>query len=504
MTRAAGAAGDAERDAWLLRLIAPRGGTTLLFAAGAALASCWLLPVGGWPALAALVVLLVLLRAACRAHRPLLRRAALAALALVHLGWIAVALVFADLLAWSVPSWAWAVVATTAALAVAGSVARRPRRRLPAAVPIGLAVAALASGWPREHGRIRCDDYLRLRQSAVGVIAPATPALAACAPGDSLVVGRYPRHFWEAPDGSSFVVTTQRGYDGGPGTHAGDWLDGAICKLAVGDVDEPQCVGEGKAHGIAESARLERLYVASHTAEHGTVHVFPRDGPLAPLASTRLPALIGGIYVDDQRDVLGVFEDDGLFVHRLRVSDLSPLGRAAAPVLPDGVHYDQRSGKGIVCGALGPLRRLDGAAYAAVAFDGEPFAPRPLAAASEHPSSWLALTWGCDWDPDRGRAYVALASLGLLLEIDYASGRILDRRFIGFGVRAVELDLARRRLYAAYFLSGDVVALDLDSGATVARWPTGRFVRQLTLTRDGSGLLASANLGIVRIALPPA
>ena len=483
--------------------MAPRGGG-LLFATGAALASCWLLPVGGWPAIAVVVGVLMLVRGACRSRRPTVRRAALAALALVHLGWLAAALVFADLLAWSVPRWAWIVVAGAAVMSVAGTGARRTRLRLPVAVPIGVAVAASLSGWPREHGHIRCDDYLRLRETAVRVLVPATPALAACTPGDSLAVGRYPRHFWEAPDGTSFVVTTQRGYDGGPGTHAGDWLDGAICKLTIGDGDEPACVGEGKAHGIAESARLERLYVASHTAEHGTVHVFPRDGPLAPLASTRLPALIGGIYVDDQRDVLGVFEDDGLFVHRLRVSDLSPLGRAAAPVLPDGVHYDQRSGKGIVCGALGPLRRLDGAAYAAVAFDGEPFAPRPLAAAGAHPSSWLALTWGCDWDPDRGRAYVALASLGLLLEIDYDSGRILDRRFIGFGVRAVELDLARRRLYAAYFLSGDVVALDLDSGATVARWPTGRFVRQLTLTRDGSGLLASANLGIVRIALPPA
>lgn len=504
MTRAAGAAGDARRGALLLRLIAPRGGGMLWFAAGAGLASCWLVPVGGWLGLAAVVGLLLLLVAASGSRRPAVRAAAVAALAVVHLGWIVVALAFADLLAWSVPRWVWGVVATAAALALAGATARRVRPRLPAAVPIGLAVAALVSGWPREHGRIRCDDYLRLRDSAVGVVAPATPDLADCAPGDSLAVGRYPRHFWEAPDGTSFVVTTQRGHDGGPGTHAADWLDGAICRLAIDDPGQPQCFGEGKAHGIAESARHDRLYVASHTADHGTVHVLPRDGPFAPLASARLPALIGGIYLDDQRDVLGVFEDEGLSVYRLRVSDLAPLDRADAPVLPDGVHYDQRTGRGIVCGALGPLRRLDGAAYAAVAFDGEPFAPRPLAAAGDYPASWLALTWGCDWDPDSGRAYVALASLGLLLEIDYESGRILRRRYIGLGVRALELDLARRRLYAAYFLSGDVVAIDLDSGAIVERWPTGRFVRQLTLSRDGDALLASANLGIVRIPLPPA
>lgn len=507
MSDGARAGGGAGSTGFLVRLMTPGGASRpvgwSLFFAGAALASCWLLPVGGVLLLAASVGALALLAVGCGARHPAVRRGARITLTVVHLGWLLAAGLLVNLLGWAVPSWLWAIVAAAALAAVAGAARPRMAWRLPIAVPIGLVTAAALSGWPREDGRIRCADYLRLREAAVGVVVPATPELADCLPGRSLQVGRYPRHFWEAPDGASFVVTTQRGRDDGPGTHDADWLDGAVCRLAVGARADPECFGEGKAHGIAESQRHERLYVAAHDADHGSLHVLPRRGPFAPLASARLPALIGGIYLDDQRDVVGVFEDDGLFVHRLRASDLEPLGRLPAQVLPDGVHYDQRSGQGIVCGGLGPLRRIDGQAYAGVAFDGEPFACRPLAASSHHPASWLAVTWGCDWDPVGRRAYVAIASLGLLLEIDYDSGRVLRRQFIGFGVRALELDLARRRLYAAFFLSGDVIAIDLDSGATVARWPTGRFVRQLALARDGNGLLASANLGIVRIPLPP-
>ncbi|MEO8601510.1 MAG: hypothetical protein ABI629_02930 [bacterium] len=87
--------------------------------------------------------------------------------------------------------------------------------------------------------------------------------------------------------------------------------------------------------------------------------------------------------------------------------------------------------------------------------------------------------------------------------MDYDSGAILRRAFVGFGLRSVAYDAPRHRIYAGFFLGGDVIAIDVDSGAVVDRWFAGRMVRQVSMSRDRNSLLASSNLGIVRIPLPP-
>src|SRR5262249_45887340 len=234
------------------------------------------------------------------------------------------------------------------------------------------------------------------------------------------------------------------------------------------------------------------------------VYAFPRPGPFQPLAQTKLSAKGGLLYLDDERDVLGVFEDTGRYVYLLRAADFSPVATVPAPFLADAAHYDQTRHEGIACAGLGPLRRIDGNAYVSVAFAGDPFTFRPLWPSSRYPSSWLAVPWGCDWDPAARRAYVAVASLGLLEEIDYDSGDVVRRSFIWPGVRSVVVDTDRRRIYAGFFLSGEVVAIDMASRAVGAPWPARRVVPPLLLSPGQHTPRLTAHPGLLAISRQPA
>ncbi|MEO8601511.1 MAG: hypothetical protein ABI629_02935 [bacterium] len=413
----------------LLRLLAPARGdgprpvavSLLLFAAGAALACFWVLSIGGWLVFTICLGTIMLAARACVAghgHRTW-RVIARLLLGAMHLFWFYSALALAAVLAWSVPWSVWLVIGVLGLLAVAGACAARARVRVPTALPLGIAITALLGGWMREDEVLRCDDYLRLQSSAVTVVLPTTPELAGCAPGETLIVERYPRRFWEYPDGQRFLVTTQRGaHNLGTYTPSGravpNWLSGAACLMAVGATEAPHCFGDGKAHGLAASTRLNRLFIAAYGAGRGTTYALPLDGSFEPIAEVHLPSTTGQIYLDDERDTIGLFEDQANELYRLRASDLAVLGTLPAPFVPDDVHYDQTRHQGVGCVALGPLRRIDGQAYAAVAFEGTPFSARALAPSSQYPSTWLALSWGCDWDPQTRRVYAAIATLGLL------------------------------------------------------------------------------------------
>ncbi len=475
-----------------------------LFAIGAALACVFLLS-SSVVIFTALVAALCALAALCIVphRRTAARAAARVVLAAVHLGWIAQAIALAIMLSWTVPLWIWAAAGVLAALAVATAFTRRVAVRLPTALPIGVAIAALLAGWSREDGAIRCDDYLRVRASPAAVLVPTTPDLTRCQSGQYLRIGRYPRRFWEYPGGGRYLVTTQRGRR--PETASGaEWFGGSVCEVHVGSERQPVCFGEAKGQGIVESATRDRLYVTTFGAGNGWVYAVPREGPLEPIAEAHVPAPTATLYVDDADDTIGLFADDGRQLTRLRASDLAPLEPRPGPFAADEVHYDQRLHEGIICFAAGPISAIDGQRYVAAAFKGAPFVARPLAPSSRYPSSWIAMTWACDWDPIGRRAYVAIANLGLLAVIQYDTGDVLDRSFVGLGIRTVAFDRARRRVYAGVFLSGEVLAIDADTGVITDRWFAGRFIRYVAVSRDGAALLVASNLGIVRIPLQPA
>ena len=481
--------------------------TLSLFLIGAALASSWALPIVGWLSVVLVAIALTTLVVISLDPRSFawLRLCAFTLLVIAHLFWVGLMIVLSSVLAWSVPVWIWVFCALSVIGAV-GSAALRSTIRVPLVLPVGIAIATLVGGWMREDGVIRCDDYLRVRASGSAVVVPSTPEVEHCVSGDSMMVERYPRQFWESPRGDGFLVTTQRGdHDLSPtgprGRMAGVWFSGAVCRVNVERGAPPQCLGDGKSDAIAESPLWDRLYATVHDAKKTTIYVLPRDGSIRPVAEVELPVKAGVLYFDDQENIIGLCEDDALQVYHLDAHDLKSLGSAPAPFTTNQVRYDQRSHEGIACAAMGPFRRIGGQAFAAVAYRGNPFSYRPLASSAEYPSSWLAATWGCDWDPMARRAYVAVASLGLLETIDYDSGRILKRSFIGPGVRSVLFDPRRGLIYAGFFLSGDVIAIDEHSGAVIDRWFAGRFLRQLAFSRDQTSLLVTSILGIVRLPL---
>jgi hypothetical protein len=258
---------------------------------------------------------------------------------------------------------------------------------------------------------------------------------------------------------------------------------------------------------MAEAESLDRLFVANWGPvlpggrRGGRIYAIARNHPLRVLAERELTVLSGELFYDPVGDLVGVFSDEAEFLYPFRASSLEPFEPVAAPIIPGDTHFDTQRREGVICFAAGPVKTLEGRAFAAVAFAVDPFRMRPLAPSSSAPWLWFGFSWGCDWDPSERRVYAAIASLGVLHEIDYDSGAILRTFFTGMGVRSVAYDQTRRRLYLGHYLTGKVKALDLATGRTVKEWQAGRFVRTLVPSRDMRRLVVTSNLGIVEIEL---
>ncbi len=490
--------------------------TLVLIFAGSLGAFSWLQsPLGALVALgAAAAATLLSVVSSLRPKRPgllLLVRVFQVLMGFVWVGWLVTAAMFGKSLAWAVPLWLMAIVCL---LAVAGLAGRfgRPRVRVPATLAIGLWIAACVVGWGFEDGRTRCDDFLRVQNDPeVDVVLPAHSALLACEPGRTHRLGRYMRRVWEDPVGDRLVFTTQPGilndvpFDPELPTE----LAGSICEYRT-DVSALHCLGEGKSEGIAASSSGDRLFMVTWggggPGKRGAVYAFPTQGPFEPLAVAALDRPSVHLFHDGPTDTLGVLFDDASGMLPLRASDLTAAGELVpVPFGAGDVFYDEASGDGLICFSPSILLPWQGQAGALIAFGGRPFSPRLLVTSADHPWIWFSMVWGCQFDARAREAWAVIASLGLLLRIDYDSGHIEDTFWVGPGMRAMVLDRLRNRVYLADFLSGGVVALEAGTGARVKEWFAGRFVRGLQLSRDGRSLWVGSNLGILRIPLgnPP-
>lgn len=499
----------------LFRVLAPArvGGsvraaaTVAVFAAGAALActplagpfslSVALLAAAGLTALAAVAVLAAPGRMATAVR---------AILVSVHLIWIYFVLTLGVQLAWAVPVAARWLAGAAALAALGGAFSPRARFRVPSALPLGIWIAASVIGWSREDGVVRCDDYLAVTASGVSVLVPATEELERCRPGESLRLGHYPRRLWEAPGGDRLVMTAQRGIGrfAPPGRPVADRFGGTICSVPIGGA--PSCFGGGKKHAVIDVPQHDRFFVPGWGerfpgGQRGVLQVFPRTGPFFPLLEVYLPENVGDGFYDPVTDIVGLLADEARSMRPVRASDVAILDPVSAPVSPGETRFDPKSGEGVFCFAAGPLRTYQGKAFLSVAFRSRPFSIRSLAPSGSYPLTWLSLVWGCDWDVETRQVYVANASLGFIAIIDYDTGEIVDRIWSGFGVRYVTFDRERRLLHLATFLRGEIFSIDVDSGEEAGRWFAGRFVRQVILTRDRQALLATSNVGVLRIPL---
>lgn len=466
----------------------------------------------GWGAAAAAAAMATLVHGLTMPEiRPLrggaIPRIARVADVLVHLFWLYCVVAFGSMLSWAVPSWIPAVLALMVAVWVFDRL-RGPRIRLPIGLPMGLWIAACLLGWRNEDGRVRCDDYLALQQDdRVRVIVPTHSALEQCRPDNLLRVHRYPRAVWEYPDGQNLLFTTQPGLkpprDRTPGATVE--LDGSVCRTSLGRRLPVRCIGTGKAQGIAESERHDRVYVAEWMSNHGeksgTVFALPRTGPLTVLDKLELDRKSGALFYDPHEDLLGVFFDDMDGMLPVRAADLAPGPVVDAPFLPGDILFDPVGREGMLCYAPSLIFPFEGRAAAAIAFRLGPFASRRLLSSEHYPWTWGALVWGCAFDPIARDAWILMANTGLLLAIDFDTGRLRDAYWVGFGARKTVHDPVRRRLYIADFLRGDVIVWDLDRNREIARHFAGRFLRGLSLSRDGRTLWMASTLGILALDL---
>ncbi len=479
-----------------------------LFFAGAALGFIFLGSTFGWPALAIAAALATGLHFAAgkrwAGRAWLVRPIAATALLSLYGVWAYLAIVFGWLLAWTISS-AFAVAILSMAVVALFTLGRPIAGvRVPLVLPLGAWIAVCLLGWVREDGVIRCGDYLRFRSDpSVTLPIPTTQALASCAAGETLRVDRYARRVWEAPDGRRYLVVTQRGIDPSFGTPVPDPIERSICEFGP-DGSRRGCVGEYKTQVIFDSVSLDRVFVGGWEGHKGVLYALPRSGPLRIIKEVRTDAGTGEGYYDPDADEIALLADECPGLIRFRASDLSPLPTVPAPFCPGEAHYDATRHEGIFCfapvGPLGPLI-LGTGDYLSAAFHGSPFSYRLLGASN--PLRYGAMVWGCDFDPVRRVAWIAIANLGVIAVTDYDTGAVLDTWWAEPGLRSAAFDARRRRLYFSNFLRGDVIAYDVDSGRAVRRWFVGRFARYVALTRDGTALLATSNLGVVRIALPP-
>ncbi len=424
-------------------------------------------------------------------------------------------------LAWTIPGWGRALIIAVSIVALATATPGWPGIRVPALLPLALFFALCLIGWAREEGVLRCDDFLRAgRQPGVEVVVPSAPEANACLPGEALVLGRYPRRVWEALDGGRFVVTTQatvdiNGFDFLKGGRAVEnRLTGVVCEVWRDPTRPPHCLqdapertvdylGEQTGQAIIEAEGLDRLFVASYVqhrrvATTGLLSEFTRSQPLTLIAEHPMRYSVSEGYYDPQHDILGLFDQEQRQVDLVRASRFT--GEDPIP-LRTGIgesHYDRVHGEGIICLANGLLGMREGNPFLAVAYRGFPFSSRRLGSSSV-PLAWASFAMGCDFDPETRRAYVGVATTGLLATIDYDSGEVLRWSFIGIGTRSMVLDRRGHRLYGVSYPDGNLREVDIDTGRTARQWFIGRYPRGVSLARDGQSILATSTLGVVRV-----
>ncbi len=108
-------------------------------------------------------------------------------------------------------------------------------------------------------------------------------------------------------------------------------------------------------------------------------------------------------------------------------------------------------------------------------------------------------------DPDGRVVFATSLQSGRVYRVDRASGALLGSKFLEPGIRWVQLDADRRRLYVGGFVRGHLFVLDPDTLAVERRAFLGRKIRYFEPLADGRLLLATS-AGILELdpsQLPP-
>lgn len=411
----------------------------------------------------------------------------------LHLLWVYLGLSFGWMLYWTAAPWVPPLLLALLLLSVATHFTHR-WPQIPLALPLGLWIAILLSGWLREEHLVRCDDYLSIR-APVSIEVRSHPALAECRPGVVRASGRFPRTIWQDPEGQRVRFTTQ-----GRPTPGG--IDGGICEATLGDPDRIVCIGPpaGKSQAFLEWPEQNRQFVFQWgiTTPKGTpgavIHEMPLRDPLRVVRSHWFDEFLGEGFLDPVSATIYAFSDRYNGVYPLQLPDLTQ--RPTIPFLgfePGESYFDPERNEGVLCGP-----------QFGVAVRGHPVELRRFV---NDESPWidrLSASWGCAWDPAAQQVYATVPNFWMLVRLDARTGKVNRRWIVGPGMRSTTYDARRRRVYFTDFLRGYILGFDEDSGRIVNRWFVGRFPRWVRPTPDGGSLLVTSNLGIVRISLEDA
>lgn len=485
-----------------------------LGALGSALCAGFMVTTLGWPSFVGIVAGLTVLHALAAVQYPgRVARVVRLISSVLYVGfsalWLFLAIAFGLMLGWTLPEWIYPVIAVLLAIVVVMNRQGFQGPRLPVSVVLGIWTLTCLNGWLVNDGAIRCDDYLRLAdEPGVELVVPTTPLLGWCQPDDRFVVDRYARRLWESPDGSHLLMTSQRGSArcSGGRCFQVSALDGSYCATPLDGSSRPSCLGTGTAQGIMEVPDLDRVYVGFYggdlePGQFGGLVELPGTGDLEVLRETRFTGSAGEGFYEPTTRRFFMIADEAEKVFPVDADTMVSLPTIPGFYSAGEVRYDPSRDEGLFCFGAGPVRTFEGQAALVIAMQGNPFEVRILGGSDHWPLAWAGFSWGCDFDPVSRRVYATVPALGLVAAIDYDSGEVIETRWIGLGFRSATLDLERSLLYVSAFFSGEVLALDLVTLRPVGRWFAGRFVRQLVLSRDGSGLFVTSNLGIVRIEL---
>ncbi len=404
-----------------------------------------------------------------------------------------------SMLAWAVPVWGYAVVAYITLLSVVtqrrGSTTRvRIRPTLALALWVGLCMNA----WRVENATARCDDFHRLiGQTGVSLVVPAATALPSCTPGTRLRPKRHPRKL--LPQGEHrYLITTDSGRNGQDESP----FDGRLCQLSLttnGAGHQMACGLKGHAavFGLAIHSNGDSLYV---TGQRGVI-MTAAEPPFAVRSTRPLSYHTGNSAFHAATSSVLVFSDGEDALRVLDPTTLAETSYTKLPINPEEIRFSPSGEEGLFCCASTVLHAIAGHGFLAVAFAADPSQVRALGAGIDVPWVHLAFSDGCDVDWQQRRALIGIGTLGILAQVDYDDGRLERWVFDAFGVRPVLVDAQRNRLFTGNYLDGTIRQYDLVTLQESRRWFGGRFIRHLVLSADGSSLLATSTLGVVRVDL---